>query len=220
MNAGDITNQLDLFGAEEEAKPVKVTAKQTEEAFTEELFREAGFEIEEPEAETAEKEKEEEARDLELEAIEVQEPDPAWQGGEEPYTPKRNKQSEREELADEIKSGMAGMIGTETWHRHPLFRKFTYTDGVEYLAEKAGAYWLIDLILSYQCEKRISKFDFQVWRLKVSESKSGRRSAEATMHTDSDKPPRVKQHVDLTDFPLDEIELWLEDTVLLLPSEH
>lgn len=36
--------------------------------------------------------------------------------------------------------------GTETWHRHPFNRRLLHTDGVEYFAKEAGAYWFIDLI--------------------------------------------------------------------------
>ena len=36
--------------------------------------------------------------------------------------------------------------GTEQWFRHGLNRKVLYTDGVQYVAEQAGAYWLVDEI--------------------------------------------------------------------------
>jgi hypothetical protein len=34
--------------------------------------------------------------------------------------------------------------GTETWHRHYLNRRLLHTDGVQFFAEKAGAFWFID----------------------------------------------------------------------------
>ena len=34
--------------------------------------------------------------------------------------------------------------GTETWHRHAFMRKVLYSDGAKYVAEKGGAYWLLD----------------------------------------------------------------------------
>lgn len=40
--------------------------------------------------------------------------------------------------------------GTETWFRHPLVRKVLYTEGVQYLAETGGAYWLLDEIACAQ----------------------------------------------------------------------
>lgn len=37
---------------------------------------------------------------------------------------------------------------SERW-RHPLCRKLIYTPGVRHLAERAGAYWLLDAIASW-----------------------------------------------------------------------
>jgi hypothetical protein len=36
--------------------------------------------------------------------------------------------------------------GTENWYRHGLIRNVAYTDGAQYVAEHAGAYWLLDII--------------------------------------------------------------------------
>ena len=44
-------------------------------------------------------------------------------------------------------SDLSQFIGTENYYRHWTGHG-VYTDGVKYLAEKAGAYWLIDAILS------------------------------------------------------------------------
>ncbi len=46
-------------------------------------------------------------------------------------------------------SELAQFTGTEYWYRHAFKRSITYTDGVKYVAEKAGAYWLIDEISLY-----------------------------------------------------------------------
>ena len=40
-----------------------------------------------------------------------------------------------------------------------------YTDGVKMMAEKAEAFWLIDLIISHQCKKEVNNERFQVWEL-------------------------------------------------------
>jgi len=103
--------------------------------------------------------------------------------------------------------------GTENYYKHWL-GQIVYTDGVKYLVDKAGAYWLIDVIASYQ--PTIKNVPFQVWVLKVNADKS----AEATMYADADKPVLVKQAIKYTTFPLDEIKLWLIDGVLILPSEY
>jgi hypothetical protein len=36
--------------------------------------------------------------------------------------------------------------GSECWHRHGLVRDILFTDGAKYLADEAGAYWLLDEI--------------------------------------------------------------------------
>lgn len=41
-------------------------------------------------------------------------------------------------------------------------------DGVKYMADEAGAYWLLDIIASYQTDAKIRREPFQVWELKLS----------------------------------------------------
>ena len=98
--------------------------------------------------------------------------------------------------------------GTEQYYKHWL--GINYTDGVKYLADRAGAYWLIDLIVSYR-----RKEPFQIWRLEKKD-----KGWLATMQEDSDQPVLVRQEIEYSDFPLDKIELWLIDGVLLLKSEY
>lgn len=105
--------------------------------------------------------------------------------------------------------------GTERYHRHTLAR-LLYTDGVEFLAENADCYWLIDAIASYQPQLKSQRLrEFQVWTLTVKD-----RSAILTCREDSDCEPVVTQEIEFTDFPLPEIKLWVENGVLLLPSER
>lgn len=101
--------------------------------------------------------------------------------------------------------------GTENYYRHVFGGK--YTDGVAYLAENAKAYWLLDAIFSYH-----RKEPFQVWKLQL--SLVGGQDAVLTMREDSDTPVIVEQLIEYTDFPIEHIELWLIDGVLILPSEY
>lgn len=104
--------------------------------------------------------------------------------------------------------------GSETFFRHPLFRKFVYTEGVQFLAEKAGAYWLIEYIFSNQMEEKIKAVDFQAWKIKVKEDNS------ATIRLEDGNGNLVKQFkLEFTDFPLKEFTLWFYNNTLLLPSE-
>ena len=102
--------------------------------------------------------------------------------------------------------------GTEHWYRHWL--GILYTDGVKFLAEKAGAYWLIDAVASYQ--NKLKDVPFQIWTLVVNEDNS----AILQMREDSDMPFRVEQYIKYSDFSLESIRLYFIDNVLLLPSEY
>ncbi len=104
---------------------------------------------------------------------------------------------------------------TEQYYRHFL-QRFVYTDGVRYLAQNAQAYWLLDLIASYQPYEKVKKEEFQVWTLKVNLENY---SAVATCDDGNDNII-VTQDIPFTDFPLTEITLYLTDGVLLLPSEY
>ena len=100
--------------------------------------------------------------------------------------------------------------GTENYYRH-WTRCGVFTDGVKYLAEQAGAYWLIDAVFSYRRRE-----SFQVLTLR----KNDDNSAVLTMQEDSGEPVKVRQTIPFTDFPLDQIKLYLIDSVLLLTSEY
>ncbi len=113
-----------------------------------------------------------------------------------------------------ILNGLAGHIGTEQWFRH-WSRRFTYTEGVRYLAEEAQAYWLIDLVASWCPHPSLRREAFIVWKLQV-------RPDHSAIATADDGNGRVlaTQEIPLSDFPLDEITLYLTDNVLLLTSEY
>ena len=56
--------------------------------------------------------------------------------------------------------------GSETWYRHTLVRDVLYTDGAQFLAERAGAYWLLDEIaLAQRASPKVAAEAFQVWTL-------------------------------------------------------
>jgi len=49
---------------------------------------------------------------------------------------------------EELLAALAHFTGTTQWYRNPMFPAYTYTDGVKFLAEEAGEYWLIDYVFS------------------------------------------------------------------------
>ena len=101
--------------------------------------------------------------------------------------------------------------GTTQWYKHMFGMR--YTDGIQYLAVKAGAYWLIDIVASYQ--PRFKNIPFQLWRIEVKDEK-----AVVTMREDTGRKPLVTQKFDYTDFPLAELEWYVCDNVMLLKGEY
>ena len=104
--------------------------------------------------------------------------------------------------------------GTAQWFRYPLFRGYSYTEGVQYMAEHGGAYWLMDAIFSWQTAPEVKVEPFQSWTLTVKDH-----SAVLTA-TDGNGRQIAQQEIEYTDFPLPKIKLFLTDHVLLLPSEY
>jgi hypothetical protein len=112
-------------------------------------------------------------------------------------------------------SDLRQFTGSERWFRHSTLRKILYTEGVQYLVEKGEAYWLLDKIAANQLEPKIRAEEFQVWKLKVNENCTGTVTAE-----DGDGNVIHSEDIRWTDFPLDQVELWVEGNTILLPSEH
>ena len=123
---------------------------------------------------------------------------------------------------EELERELNGFCGTQQYYLH--FTGGKYTDGVKHLADRAGAYWLIDAVFSYQVSKEIKDLPFQVWTLKVLRSELGKNKNEPMavleMKEDTDKPLMVSQKIPYTDFPKGEIKLYVQNGVLFLPSEY
>jgi len=90
-----------------------------------------------------------------------------------------------------------------------------YTDGVKDLAESCQAYWLIDLVISYQCHQAINLERFQVWDLKRVED-----SRFKIVATDGNDNQIASQEIPFSDFNYDLATLWLVDGCLMLPKEY
>lgn len=115
------------------------------------------------------------------------------------------------------KSDLDQFIGSQHFYNH-WTRAFIFTDGIKYVADKGGAYWLIDAIASWQGKLKTKvtedQYAFQVWELEVNDDKSARLTCR-----DDDRNILVIQDIEFTDFPMKKITLWLTDETLLLPSE-
>jgi hypothetical protein len=106
--------------------------------------------------------------------------------------------------------------GSAHWYRHWCNRKVTYTDGAKFVADTAGAHWLLDEIAIIQpYEQAVAAQEFQVWTLRVHPDRSAVLSCE-----DGDGAVVYTKDISCTDFPLDEITLWFSNDVIYLPNEH
>jgi hypothetical protein len=115
--------------------------------------------------------------------------------------------------------------GTEAYYRwSALYPNFVLTDGAKYVAEEGKAYWLMDVIASWQAEPKVNKERFQVWILTVDDGARAEVVAE-----DGNGHVLALQMIGYTDFPLQQIKLyasyrgWHQDDrymVILLPSEY
>jgi hypothetical protein len=111
---------------------------------------------------------------------------------------------------------LSQFTGSENWYRHALNRNVLYTDGVQFLADRAGAYWLLDEIAIIQpYDKRVAAEEFQVWKLAVRSD----RTATLTCEDGNGNIVFTKQ-IEYTDFPLDQFTLYFANNVIYLPTEY
>ena len=118
-------------------------------------------------------------------------------------------------MTQQLELALKQFTGSQTFYRHPLFRKYVYTEGVKYLAEEAGAYWLIEYVLSNQISKTIQSHPFQVWHLTRQKDNGA-----IIIVSDGNDNEIIRFHLPFTDFPLQDITLWFIGETLLLPSEY
>ena len=110
---------------------------------------------------------------------------------------------------------LAQFTGTERYYR--INRKCVITDGAKYLADTAGAYWLMDAAAIYLMELGTDDW-FVLVRLVVNDSR-----AVLTLE-DGNGAIRAQQEIPYTDFPLAEQTIYAcwdsVHWVLMLPSEY
>lgn len=109
---------------------------------------------------------------------------------------------------------LAQFTGSENYFQHGVARQILYTEGVQFLAERAGAYWLIDEIALSQARPEIAAEEFQLWVLTVNESRAQLRCEDG-----NDNVVYAKD-IDFTDFPLPTIRIYVANRTILLPTEY
>ena len=115
---------------------------------------------------------------------------------------------------EEILSNLPQFTDTENWHKFSILSKLLATDGAMYVAKSCGAFWLLDIIVSFQRMPKVQREPFQVYKLTVKDGKG------IVTVEDGNNNEIHSQKIPFTDFPLDEITLWVTNNVVMLPSEY
>lgn len=123
---------------------------------------------------------------------------------------------------NEVLPDLNQFIGTERYIRHrilPGMAGLLLTDGANYVAENAGAWWLMDTILLRQYDWLLEGDGFVVVELDVADDNSARLQA-----TDGDESSLHVEVIPFTDFPQPGIKFYLvegeTEPVLMLPGEY
>ena len=113
-------------------------------------------------------------------------------------------------------TALAQFTGSERQYQHPLVNGITFTDGAKYVADKAGAYWLLDEIaLANRFERAVIAEHFQVWDLIVSDDCSA-----SLVCGDGDGIEVYSKRIEWTDFSIPSIRFYLCYGCIHLPSEY
>lgn len=125
---------------------------------------------------------------------------------------------------------LAYFHGTEQYHKSNMFSgdRLIHTDGVQYVAENGGAYWLLDLIASHYgsvAQWCVNCGGFATITLRKNKSGNGARVRVG----DGNGNEKTLQMVPFTDFPFDELgnnefKMFIQNDgsrlVMMLPSEY
>ncbi len=118
--------------------------------------------------------------------------------------------------AQQLEQELQQFIGTEHYYR--IRADFVGTDGVKYLAEQAGCFWLLDLYWSHLLNIDHIDYPFTVLMMTVQDG------AAIVGIEDGNGNALASQFIEYTDFPLVHIRLyacWNErEWVVMLTSEY
>lgn len=104
---------------------------------------------------------------------------------------------------------LSQFYGTENYYRHISGK--VYTDGVQYFASKAGAYWFVDLVL---LELANDGEPFVAVTLTVKDD------AADILVTDGNDGVLARKSIEWTDCPAGEYTFYICDGVMMLSSEY
>lgn len=116
-----------------------------------------------------------------------------------------------------LKADLLNFTGSESFHRH--LGGMLYTEGVQYLAQHANCYWLLDLVAAHSKHDAWREVEgFVLVKLTV------KSDAGLVVFDDGNGEILGEQKIEYTDFPMEEVRLYLcwngDGYTLLLPNEY
>jgi hypothetical protein len=107
-----------------------------------------------------------------------------------------------EKLKAELPNYTTYANGVNQYHFKAPFPRFLYSDGLQFLAQNASCYWLLDAIASYQpqCQAHDELRSYQRWTLEPITDKPGQALLACRADGDSEAPI-FAQKISSTDFP-------------------
>lgn len=110
----------------------------------------------------------------------------------------------------ELQSNLAQFFSTERYYRH--FTGMRFSDGVLFFAKHAEAFWFLDIVGSVR--HLVKEEPFVVVELVVKGS-----TADFKMH-DGNGSYLMYKRIDFTDCPEGTWKFYLQNNVLIVPSEY
>lgn len=118
-------------------------------------------------------------------------------------------------MSDFDSAQLGYFTGTTAYYR--ISPRHLLTDGTKYVAEAAGAFWLMDAAASHLNEIGAADW-FVLIKLEVKDSRA------LMIYEDGNGHEYARQEIPYTDFPMPSIQLYAcwdgEHWVLMLPSEY
>lgn len=115
-----------------------------------------------------------------------------------------------------LETTLKSFRGTSHYYEYKFLNcTLRLTEGAYFFASEAKAFWLMDLILSYQWNPKFRNLTFQKW--KIVRSNDFRLIVNCL---DGNGIEITRQVIPGSDFPLESFTLYVVDRVCLLPSEY
>lgn len=121
----------------------------------------------------------------------------------------------------DLADALEGFTGSETFSRWSALSRSVLTEGAQFLADQAGAYWLFDAIDSHLVDKGVTD-ETEFTSVTLRRGSLGN-DAELILD-DGNGVVFARQHIEYTDFPLPEIKLFAvfngQGWTHMLPREY